>query len=1383
MTTSPWRRMKHAISDVLQGPWRRGNADTTQAHGTAMNSSIHPSTSAQQSTAVSVAFPDHAAGGSGHPSIRTESLVAPSADAASGSVHSSLDTPSDEMNTSPRGTGWMMLKVLQVVRDGSDLFILLRTALVGVVEVMDEVDNVGEAQDEFERIAQDIDQLLQALSPYGMEQHASPLVRRRLKRIEEVLDRIRQEIENKARRNGMRRVFESWTDVREVESIFRELAAMIDDFQLECNLHTERMTEDLEMSRLKAQLQHIPDAGIDAQSGAECMQGTREALLGDLKAWSGDSAAPPIFWLNGMAGTGKSAIARSLCLILRRAGVFGGSFFCSRGTNRDDIKRIIPTLTVSLACQFPAYKRALSEALRKHPDAGHDRVEVQVERLLRGPLREAFGDVLPTLVLVIDALDECADQKATSTVLTHLLQVSPHMPIKFFVTSRPEQHIRAQFERGDLRIQRILRLHDIETSIVETDLALYIRHRLHEIRRSMAASEPSYSFPPQWPTDADIVTLACHAGKLFIYAFTATEYIQTVDPVGRLCRCIGLEITTGKPFYGPLDDVYTFILDKALDPKHYEAEELHTIRRILAAILTVREHLSLDILANLIGIPAQRIRVMLQALHAVVDVPPLDDVGVISTFHASFGDFMTTPERAGQFLIDRQTGHRDLADCCIRIMDSELLHFNVNECTTSYLPNDKQLCAALPKQLTYGCSYWSYHIVALEDASSQLQQLDFILSRKLLLWLEVISTLRQPNRASIMIMQVLTAHQSHMADDLSQFLRDANIFVVSCQDAIERSAPHMYLSALPSAHTSSRIADAFWPGFINVPVIMTMGISRRRIILQHIDNASPVMAVTSSPDGACIVSGSYDNTIRIWSVTTGRAMLKPLEGHSGWVKSVASSPDGTRIVSGSADNTIRIWDASTGQALLEPLKGHTYGVTYVVFSPDGTLIVSGSGDKTIRIWDANTGQALLKPLEGHTCGVCSIAFSPDGSRIVSGSYDKTIRIWDANTGQALLEPLKGHTSHVNSVAFSPDGTRIVSGSYDKTIRVWDAHTGHALLKPLEAHTNDVTSVAFSPDGSHIVSGSRDKTIRIWDMSTGQVLCDALEGHTCGVTSVIFSPNGTHIMSGSGDKTICIWDATMGWALRELLERHSGWVKSVALSLDGTRIVSGSADNSMCIWDASTGQALLEPLEGHTSHVNSIAFSPDGTRIVSGSYDKTIRIWDTNTGQVLLEPLEGHANGVSSVAFSPDGTRIVSGSYDKTICTWDVSTGQALLQLLQGHTESVSSVAFSPDGTRIVSGSHDNTVRIWDASTGQALLEPIQGHTNWVSSVAFSPDGTRIVSGSYDKIIRTWDASTGQALLEPLKGPTDIVSSITFSPDGNPHCVRLTRWGNLRVQGD
>ncbi|KAJ6559973.1 quinon protein alcohol dehydrogenase-like superfamily [Mycena capillaripes] len=540
-----------------------------------------------------------------------------------------------------------------------------------------------------------------------------------------------------------------------------------------------------------------------------------------------------------------------------------------------------------------------------------------------------------------------------------------------------------------------------------------------------------------------------------------------------------------------------------------------------------------------------------------------------------------------------------------------------------------------------------------------------------------------------------------------------------------------------------------------------------------------VQSVAFSPDGRRIVSGSYDNTIRIWDSETGAALGAPLTGHSGRVLSVAFSPDGRRIVSGSDDNTIRIWDSETGAALGAPLTGHSGTVLSVAFSPDGRRIVSGSSDNTIRIWDSETGAALGAPLTGHSGTVLSVAFSPDGRRIVSGSYDNTIRIWDSETGAALGAPLTGHSNTVVSVAFSPDGRRIVSGSSDNTICIWDSETGAALGAPLTGHSGMVLSVAFSPDGRRIVSGSDDNTIRIWDSETGAALGAPLTGHSDTVRSVAFSPDGRRIVSGSSDNTIRIWDSETGAALGAPLTGHSSTVWSVAFSPDGRQIVSGSSDNTIRIWDSETGAALGAPLTGHSGTVWSVAFSPDGRQIVSGSYDNTIRIWDSETGAALGAPLTGHSGTVWSVAFSPDGRQIVSGSDDNTIRIWDSETGAALGAPLTGHSGTVWSVAFSPDGRRIVSGSYDNTIRIWDSETGAALGAPLTGHSGTVRTVAFSPDGRRIFSGSDDHTIRIWDSETGAALGAPLTGLSCTVLSVAFSPDGrrivsgsDDHTIRI-----------
>jgi len=519
-------------------------------------------------------------------------------------------------------------------------------------------------------------------------------------------------------------------------------------------------------------------------------------------------------------------------------------------------------------------------------------------------------------------------------------------------------------------------------------------------------------------------------------------------------------------------------------------------------------------------------------------------------------------------------------------------------------------------------------------------------------------------------------------------------------------------------------------------------------------HSSVVMAAAFSPDGSRIISGSSDNTLKLWDAESGNCLLT-LSGHSDYVNTAAFSPDGSRIISGSKDNTLKLWDAASGNCLMT-LSGHSNGVRAAAFSPDGSRIISGSKDNTLKLWDAASGNCLMT-LSGHSNGVRAAAFSPDGSRIISGSSDNTLKLWDAASGNCLMT-LSGHSNGVRAAAFSPDGSRIISGSSDNTLKLWDAASGNCLMT-LSGHSKGVWATAFSPDGSRIISGSYDNTLKLWDAASGNCLM-TLSGHSNGVRAAAFSPDSSRIISGSSDNTLKLWDAASGNCLMTL-SGHSKGVWAAAFSPDGSRIISGSYDNTLKLWDAASGNCLMT-LSGHSKGVMATAFSPDGSRIISGSSDTTLKLWDAASGNCLMT-LSGSSNGVIAAAFSPDGSRIISDSSDNTLKLWDAASGNCLMTL-SGHSNWVWAAAFSPDGSRIISGSYDNTLKLWDAASGNCLMT-LSGHSNWVWAAAFSPDGSRIISGSLDTTLKLWDAASGNCLMT-LSGHSNGVWVAAFSPDGS-----------------
>ncbi len=234
--------------------------------------------------------------------------------------------------------------------------------------------------------------------------------------------------------------------------------------------------------------------------------------------------------------------------------------------------------------------------------------------------------------------------------------------------------------------------------------------------------------------------------------------------------------------------------------------------------------------------------------------------------------------------------------------------------------------------------------------------------------------------------------------------------------------------------------------------------------------------------------------------------LRTLTGHTSLVNAVAIAPDGKTAISGSWDNTLKIWDTKTGNEI-RTLTGHTNYVTAVAIAADGKTAISASEDCTLKIWDTETGREL-KTLTGHTDWVRAVAIAADGKTAISAS-GHSMKIWDTETGTEL-RTFTGHTSGANAVAIAPDGKTAISASGDNTLKIWDTETGTE-IRILTGHTSLVNAVAIAPDAKIAISASGDDTLKIWDLLSGKELASFSGEYGFNCCAIL--PDGVTVVAG------------------------------------------------------------------------------------------------------------------------------------------------------------------------------------------------------------------------------------------------------------------------------
>ena len=452
------------------------------------------------------------------------------------------------------------------------------------------------------------------------------------------------------------------------------------------------------------------DAGYQAGCHDKCIAGTRESDLQGIMHWAKNPQNQNVYWLNGLAGTGKSTIAQSFSEMVASGGLLGASFFCSRDyLGRKELKNIFPTLAYQLACHYPRFQSHIIKIIKKDPTLIHTSLISQLENLLVKPLS---GKNI-SCVIVIDALDECVDDQPASAILSVLGRFIRQLPlVKFFITGRPEPRIRTGFRFPLLEpLTQIFLLHEVESSSVNKDIWLYLMQRLTTI----AKQRSDLDLPNPWPHDNEIMALTNKSFGLFIFASTLVRFIESEyhEPDERLQLVLSDTGSTAHEGHAGLDLLYSQVLLHAFSGVH-ESEVFEDMRCVLGVIVLAFNPLSRKDLSIILGVPTNFISTTLRHLHSVILVPT-NEFEKIRIFHKSFPDFLQDHQRCTdpRFHIDPVIYHHGLVLNCLGIVKKleanpcSLPPFTINQ----NIPNLPHLLEhKLGGAMRYACNHWARHL-------------------------------------------------------------------------------------------------------------------------------------------------------------------------------------------------------------------------------------------------------------------------------------------------------------------------------------------------------------------------------------------------------------------------------------------------------------------------------------------------------------------------------------------------------------------------------------------------------------------------------------------------------------------------------------------------
>ncbi|RSL82359.1 hypothetical protein CEP51_005211 [Fusarium floridanum] len=1145
-------------------------------------------------------------------------------------------------------------------------------------------------------------------------------------------------------------------------SITKDLARIQSDTSNTKQAVQSMRTDVLNLDRQSA-LSRLPIAvGASFDSHAEennptCLPGTRLTLINEIMSWVQDPLSKSIFWLNGMAGTGKSTLSRTLARSLAMNNQLGASFFFKRSEgDRSTSLRLFTTIAAQLGARNPSLASHIKWAIEDDSTISDKGLRIQFEKLILDPLvafSTSTGKV-ETIVLVIDAWDECEVEDRQAKLILHLFSQARSQGLKVFLTSRPELSIRLGFRQIEGEYQDLV-LHELGQDVVEGDLFSFFSHELTTIRLNYNASLPNgEKLPEGWPGKSSIDRLVSMASPLFIQAATICRLLgdrRHGDPNELLQDVLCYEKTNQET---QLDATYLPVLSRLFTglSARRRKQGLERFKLIVGSIIISARPLSTTSLSKLLSLPLNIIDCQLSLLHSVLSVPQSADAPV-TIFHLSFRDFLVDAERheGDDFWIDETTTHAKMATGCINVMRSFLKE---DMCGLRSWKGEASnidrgtIGSYMPEEVEYACLHWSSHVEEAKGNSLADNVLEF-LNVHFLHWAEALALMMRTVEAITVMQRLLDVFRWNIR--LSDFLVDVVQILKANQSILDKEPLQLYSSVLQFSPKNSVVRKQFI-----------------RVLPRWI-------------------------TLRPRTESNWGPLKQVLECEAR-ITCVALSHDSRLVAAHLANGFIHIWRIDTGECVNKfELKDDHEGVRYMAFSHNSEILALGDSQTAgIRLWSTITNDCLrklesdlpngyysknqekVKPFKG-----CWFAFSDDARLLAfyvfqlrNDQFGAVIQcysdlgdfIWESEVTEYNDEWGWEYKTILDmSVAFSGDLT-MIAARVGSGVTVWRIDPDYPekvfespdLKEPVfePPEREDPISIALSHDGALLFMASIDG-FHVWSTDSTDDSWPRLRdvgGSGWFSGSLTVSADSTFLACGGVDY-VYLWHKDNGEGVQNVVRQRSD---IAVLSHDSSIIISGSGDKCLCVWNKNTfepNQRLLaddgREVDTYPTLAQMMELSPNSKQIAFALlHGSQIQLWATDTGQ-HIRTLQA-SQGLDQFTFSRNSDLLAARSVSSgDIWVWSTRTGIPT-QAFQNCGALAGPMSFSIDST-LLALVCDDGVAIYCVNTGMKV-QSLVGHEclqqlyyrlrPCFCFAMFSPDSTLVVAVFYSGNICLWRLDTG-----------------------------------------